>query len=158
MRSAKIFNILGAPCVSAGVIFFRFKNGQLEFLLQHKPDKRQKWWYEDLGGKSNPEDKSLDDTAAREVDEESNNQITKAYAKQLMSRDSIALLYQKAKYLVYIVHLPDQKEFDFGDHENHPKYVIKRYIKWVSLADVKKIPFAEIHPRIRHFYRMVKLF
>lgn len=158
MRPVKKFDIRGASCVSAGVIFFRYRNGRLEFLMQHKPDKKQKWWFEDLGGKVDLGDSSPNETAAREADEESNGQISKIYTMELMRQNSIALLYQKAQYMMYLVHLPDEKDFEFGDHEVHPKYFIQRTLKWIPIDVIQKIPFSSIHPRIRHFYRMIKLF
>jgi 8-oxo-dGTP pyrophosphatase MutT (NUDIX family) len=161
-----IYKYKGVDCVSAGVIFYRFTDdGAIELLMQLKQDKRtlSSFW-EDLGGKSDPEDQSIEDVAAREAAEESNAKISnqfsttydeqlkssRNYIRELIKKNSIALLQKKTKYALFLVYLPEKHhKLDFGSSELHPKWQIHRTLEWIRPRDVFK-NVKKIHPRIRH--------
>lgn len=156
----------GEACVSAGVIFYRVRNKKVDLLLQRRRDKKGKWWYEDLGGKSGAGDRDIIDVAAREAAEESNGafiknclpnadekqliEVCQRYIRKLIRLNSYAVVHRASKYLVFLVHLPDKQQFDFGEYEHHPKYNIRRDIEWMSKEEIKNIPIKSIHPRMRH--------
>lgn len=176
--------------VSAGVVFYRIRNGA-EFLFMEKQDKKGQTIYEDPGGKSNAEDDCIEAVAAREAAEELNGKIqdpardtsTLSYQERIdASRDYILSLIRakprcvpnpRIKYATFLVHLdhtgttpPDSPrsdgssrssspELDFGDREFHPKYVIERNVKWLTVRDLAALETRSIHPRVRHVVRLL---
>lgn len=156
---------------AAGIIFYRIdKFGNFEFLLQTKHYKN-KIYIEDLGGKKEKIDNSIFETAAREAAEESNAEfiqsnimqydikvkLCKIYFLKLMSENIIKLPYKKNYYMLYLVNIPyhSTDNLDFSDTENHPKFIIRRKIKWWTINEIKNTGVKKIHPRIRHFYRKI---
>lgn len=155
---------------NAGIIFYRYVNNDIEFLLQERYDKKKKnLWLEDLGGKSEPSDNSIYDVAAREAAEESNGafcndntipieckiEICKNKILDMIKKQSIAIYISKIKYIIFLVKINDTCMYDFGDREFHTKYIIDRTINWISKKELKRKSFKSIHPRIRSFYTMI---
>lgn len=164
---------MGVQCVSAGIIFYR-NSPNLKFLIQQKVDHKGRCWLEDVGGKSNPDDASIMEVAAREAAEETNAQIldptldlssanyetrlirSKDYILRLMQNPcTITVCNKRAKYALFIVPIGNA-EWDFGDHEIHPKFVINRSIDWMSQETLVKKNIKEIHPRIRNFVMLMR--
>jgi 8-oxo-dGTP pyrophosphatase MutT (NUDIX family) len=117
------------PATAAGVIIYKIVDKKMQILLINNRNK-----FEDIGGKIDDIDPSIEAAAAREVDEETNGVITR---EAIMSRltESVKTVYVKnSKYVIYIlVATPDEEKLckdDFGEYENHDK--IKRDIQWVS--------------------------
>ena len=108
---------------SAGIIFYRYNphNNNIEFLLQKRQHKNNKIYYEDLGGKKDPIDRNLEETAAREASEESNAaflmvkknkqnynillKFCQAYILKLISENKIILIHHKSGYILYLVYI-----------------------------------------------------
>ena len=167
------FSYKGVECVSAGVVFYRLtQNGTIQLLMQRKFDKRSNPFWEDLGGKSNLGDKTIEDVAAREAAEETNAEIqpfevpeympyktrletSTNYIKNLITKNSFPLIQRKTKYALFLVYLPDiNHDRDFGSCEINQEWHIERTVEWVDPSDVFK-NIKNVHPRIRH---IIKLF
>jgi hypothetical protein len=156
-------------CVSAGIIFYRIGGEKLEFLIQHKQDKKGRWWYEDLGGKIDPIDDDVFDIASREASEESNaafinddssDAVSKctSYIKNILQQDSIFLAQHRNKYGLFLAFLPNASaKHNFGTHENNNKFRIKRDIRWMTIDEICDVPYNMIHPRIRYFRKLLKI-
>lgn len=119
------------PVTAAGVIFYRYDGKDMQLMLINSRNK-----LEDIGGKIDQIDRSIEEAAAREVEEETNKIIK---ANDIIDRLNEALSNQKiyvknSKYLIYIIKANElERELttdDFGDYENHDK--IKRTIQWIS--------------------------
>lgn len=189
------FVFKGVRCVSAGCIFYRHTNNGVELLIQYKqPHNKHKfntvndniqYVLEDLGGKSDKLDQSIQDTAARESAEESNGEIfyqlywnnemyykydftdynlkienSKKYIKTLIERYSTPFINKHSKYVLFLVPLPaDQTElYNFGTQEIHPQYNIKRELKWVPIKEITKSPLQIFNHRIRFFIKILKTY
>ena len=178
INRSKPFKFGSHECVSAGILFYRFnEEKEVEYLFQYKSDKKGKIWrYEDLGGKHDRKDNSVEEIAAREAAEETNSVFVthlmnkesmnrveyvdivstcKDYIMKLIDIKSISLINPKSKYVLYIVHLPNNINYDFGTTEIHPKYNITRYINWMTLKEIRKKKYTEFHPRIRTFIKFL---
>jgi 8-oxo-dGTP pyrophosphatase MutT (NUDIX family) len=118
------------PVTAAGVILYRYDGKVMQILLINSRNK-----YEDIGGKIDQIDESIEEAAAREVDEETNGQITaEDIIDRLNKTSSRQKVYVKnSKYLIYIIKANDSERLltseDFGDYEAHDK--IKRTIQWL---------------------------
>lgn len=153
------FIVKGVECVSAGIIFWRNRNG-IEILVQLTSDKKTKhMWIEDFGGKKNPEDACIRDVAVREAAEETNavwggGNIEKC--SQLinvwMQRCKV-FVNRRAKYALYLVHCPLTEKFDFGPHEIGLPFIRQRLVGWIPLSQFMQYDVDLVHPRIRHFWR-----
>lgn len=181
------FKLQGKECVSAGIVFWRYSRdgSDVELLLQRKCDRHS--WYEDLGGKSSPEDLSIQHVAAREASEEANgafvgrfkynvdgllprsvqteyaNHIEKCtqYILDLLVH-SIYIVNKRTKYAMWYVHLPQHMfkkgELYFDDREYNNNYYYYRDMEWISYKKVLSLHPDMVHPRIRHFHRMLPKF
>lgn len=181
MTVKHVLKYIGKEYVSAGNILYRYRydNGKYipEFLLQYKFDiKKKKFWYEDTGGKLSIEDKTIKFTAARETSEELNGSLIGTYPiNELNNIDKYknhidectdyihklmhnAIFYpnDRTRYALFLVKIPDDKDYDFGIAEYHPEFYLPRSLKWVSINEIIKIKYNDIHPRIRHFYNILK--
>jgi len=110
---------------------------KMEILLIYKDNK-----YEDIGGKIDLTDDSIEDAAAREVEEETNSVISsESIIERLqtaMSQPNRTIYVPNAKYLIFIVECTDDervlKKDVFGEYEAHDK--IKRSIGWISKDEI----------------------
>lgn len=116
---------------AGGVILYRIKNNELQLLLMTNRGK-----YEDLGGTSESQDKSIYETVAREISEESNGLINKeSILKRIKKSDYI--ISKTAKYIIFIIKAT-KKESEltskqFGNKEIHDN--IERTIDWVPVSE-----------------------
>lgn len=141
----------GKPVTAAGVIFYRFSGKQMQLLLISARSK-----LEDIGGKIDKIDPSIEAAAAREVEEETNGQIE---ATNIIDRLNNAVSAQKiyvksSKYVIFMIKADDTERLlskdDFGEYENHDK--IKRTIQWIPRATVFSTAFirgGKLNYRIR---------
>lgn len=119
------------PVTAAGVILYRISGKAMELLLIYSRNK-----LEDIGGKIDKIDETIEEAAAREVEEETNGQIT---ADQIIDRLNSAASNQKvyvknSKYLIYLIKATNEErgldKDDFGEYEDHDK--IRRDIQWIG--------------------------
>jgi len=129
---------------AGGIIFYRLnkKTKQTEFLLIKCNNK-----YEDFGGKTDPDDNSIEETAAREAEEESNNIFNRH--EILKNIDKADLIYSKfSKYLIYFIKTNVNYEpSKFGSMEIFEK--IPRTVEWVSYSKIRKNGFSKKYLHIR---------
>jgi 8-oxo-dGTP pyrophosphatase MutT (NUDIX family) len=174
-----VYTYNGVECVSAGVLFYR-KRRETELLFLEKTDKKGNPLLEDPGGKSQADDASIETVAAREAAEELNAEIqdperdvsaltyqervdaSRDYILSLIKRRPLCIPNARTKYALFLVGLPyrpsekaEQKEWDFGVRELHPKFEIQRRARWISPAGVFAQPVRSIHPRIRHLLKFL---
>ena len=130
-----------------GIILYH--NGKI--LMQKTKDND---YWEDFGGKTDKEDKTIIETAYRECEEESNKVITKEFLSELIDKnpDKCHYLLQSNSYFIYLIFISRKdkeylKKKDFGDIEKHDK--IKREVSWVDLSE-------NLHPRIKYLYKHLK--
>jgi 8-oxo-dGTP pyrophosphatase MutT (NUDIX family) len=119
------------PVTAAGVILYRFDGKKMQLLLINSRNK-----LEDIGGKIDQIDDSIEEAAAREVEEETNGMIKRDdIIDRLNATKSNELIYVKnSKYVIYVIKADDaERELtkdEFGDYEDHDK--IERTIQWVA--------------------------
>lgn len=132
------------PIRAGGVIFFRRVGKSVQLLMIKCRNKSGKMEYEDFGGRTEKGDSSIEETVAREVDEESNGIFSRDdIQKQLLTATSKYNLI--SKYCLYLLELTeyiDPKEF--GDIEIYEQ--IPRTVEWVNLNKIGKIP---LHIRLK---------
>ena len=114
------------PLRAGGVLFYR-KNpdtDKYEIMLIHSRDK-----YEDFGGRTDKIDKTIIQTVAREVYEESNKIFKKKFIRsKLKKTEPIYIKY--CKYALYFIELKYYYHPEiFGDREFHDN--ISRTIEWI---------------------------
>jgi len=118
------------PVTAGGIIFYRIVNNSVDLLLMESRGN-----IEDFGGSVDTCDKTLDETIAREVDEESNNLFKKNDIITRLHIDNRCVYNKRCKYALYIVQATDveskYKTLDFGDIELHDN--IERIVKWIPL-------------------------
>lgn len=124
-----------ADITAGGVILYRIINNKVELLLATNRHK-----YEDLGGRTDNEDKDISNTISREVYEESNKLINKqSILNRIKSRIKRKdyILSKTSKYLLFIIpanHNESKLESkQFGDKEIHDN--IPRTICWVPISE-----------------------
>ena len=125
---------------AGGLIYYKFKNNKLQFLLIKCNNV-----YEDFGGKTDKVDESFEDTIAREAREESNGIFEEDEILMEICEKNLAY-YKKSKYIVSL--LETKKEYDptdFGDIEHHTN--IKRTVEWVDYDDI--ITKNNLHIRLK---------
>lgn len=137
---------------AGGVLFYRFNQSKIEVLFINKNDR-----FEDIGGKTDPIDKCIEDTVSREVEEETNNRITSFHIKkQLEKCEKRAIFYNKSKYVLYFIKANKYERKlsteDFSNKEITDD--IARTLHWIPLSDISTI---RLHPRlslqsILHFF------
>ena len=126
----KIFYLDKQEIKAGGILFYRIKNDNIDLLLIKRNNK-----YEDFGGKVDEEDNNIEETIAREVEEESNKIFKKENIINILKDNIENYYYNKtSKYLLYLVKL--NSDFDtnvdkFGNMENHDK--IFRRVEYVKL-------------------------
>jgi hypothetical protein len=122
------------PIRAGGILFYRARlvNNitHYDFLLMYN-----KWrkTYEDLGGRTSEGDTSIQDTIAREIEEESNNIFNKEDIKKRLKNQSHVYI-SNCKYLLYFLKVTDKeaqlKKSDFGKLEIYDN--LERSISWLS--------------------------
>lgn len=154
--SRPTFFVRGFPIRAAGVLFYRrCGDAQVEFLFMRRPplgmNARGDWIYEDFGGKTDSVDMTVIDTAAREVDEESNHAFAMDWLREqllLAKWKGNYFINGQSKYIVFIVPAPDALDMTtFGNVENGTSY--QREVLWVNQEQIQNLP---LHPRLRTPY------
>ena len=120
------------PIRAGGVLYYKKVGDSIELLLIKRDDKD---YYEDVGGKTSPEDKNVFDTVSREVDEETNKKMPyNVVMDQIKKAPSIYV--KNCKYILFLVEAtPEQQLFtteDFSNLETHEN--ISRTIHWVDVS------------------------
>lgn len=139
------------PIRAGGVMFYKKNDDNIELLMIHNQDRNR---YEDFGGCTDEKDKSIEETIAREVEEESNGVFKKNDIIQRL-RFARRAYCNSSKYLMYFVQVNNiEAEFtsnQFGDKETHDN--ISRTINWYPLEDVLKADFIQnLNPRVNNKY------
>jgi hypothetical protein len=135
---------------AGGLLLYRYDDGmeEPEFLMIKTRGK-----YEDFGGRTDPIDKSIDDTICREADEESNGILKMDEVRELINGHQ-PIYTSESKYLIYIVKTPTKyNPVDFGTMELHDG--ISRTVEWIKLSKLldRKFINKSLHVRL-----MFKLF
>lgn len=116
------------PVTACGIMLYRFVDNELEFLVVEG-----RGMYEDFGGQTDPTDKDLYHTAARETYEESNKLIKKSSLKKRLKKADY-VYNARSKYVIFIMKAnKDEKKLeakDFGDRELHDD--IPRKVRWLN--------------------------
>lgn len=94
------FYYKGIECVSAGIIFYRYNNGRYQFMLQKKVNSKGREIYEDLGGRSLYNDKSIFHVAAREAAEETNGKIIDYSDSSISPKETVCHLELSKRNIV----------------------------------------------------------
>ena len=134
------------PIRAGGVIFYKRVDEDIFFLMI-----KNNGMYEDIGGKTDVCDTTIEDTVRREVAEESNGLITSfsIFAKN-------GFYNEPSKYLVYTIEADnDIKErccSEYGDKEIHNG--LKRTFCWINKDNIDS---KDIHIRIRRFIKKFKI-
>jgi ADP-ribose pyrophosphatase YjhB (NUDIX family) len=124
---------------AGGVIIYKIhkKTKKMSMLLIKNRGK-----YEDIGGCTDQKDKSIQDTIAREVDEETNSIIKSKNIKKRFE-DGVEVFNKWSKYLIYVLEATDDerklKSDDFGDREIHDD--IERTVHWIKYDSFIKNDF-----------------
>lgn len=127
----KIINYQDDPLklvTAAGVMFYKIQNKKMQLLMISKKGK-----LEDIGGKIDQIDDTIEEAAAREVEEETNGKIK---AKNIIDRlrKSQSVYVKGSKYVIFIVEANSSEKAldkdDFGEYEKHDN--IRRDIIWVA--------------------------
>lgn len=122
------------PVTAAGALLYKNVSGKMKILLMENKGK-----YEDIGGKIDPDDKSIYDAAGREIEEETNGIISKESIIDRL-KESQYIYVPKSKYVVFIVEADkNEKKLtkdDFGDKELYDDF--KRTIGWFLKNDIIK--------------------
>jgi hypothetical protein len=119
---------------------------------------------EDLGGKSEPNDESIEDVVKRETLEElncfsqekmrpKNNPITAEFLDSELP-DCEQILIPEHKYVLCIVQLPHTKLFDLtqylnAEYDTNGVATANRRMVWISKKQLCK---SQLHPRIRDLH------
>lgn len=153
MTDRPIFFYKNRTYVSAGVILYTInpESQNCSFLLQRSS--RNSWEYEDFGGKSDKEDKSILDVALRECREELNFEggITEEFLlTQLNDRRSFEYLVPSCKYVLYMIYVPFEFKTAmdmsvFGTYEKLDQ--IRRDVLWMSYKQLNELSHNDLHPR-----------
>ena len=116
---------------AGGIIFYHYDKHEndLKFLMINKNN-----IYEDFGGKTSLSDAIIEETVAREVEEESNSIFSK---KSILTKivNKTPLYTKNSKYLLYFCKLKNIEYFNptiFGDKEFYDN--IPRTVEWISIA------------------------
>lgn len=126
------------PIRAGGVLLYR---GDYSFLMIYSRGN-----YEDFGGRTDNIDTCIEDTVAREAEEESNGVLTREYVR--MQLDNGKIFYNSpSKYIVYIAEITENFDPEsFGDIEIHDN--IKRTVEWIPLEKILDGEVS-INPRIQ---------
>ena len=133
------------PIRAGGVLFYRRDKNRTNVLMI-----KNRGRYEDFGGRTDAIDTSIEDTIAREVEEESNGIFNSVEIKSYL-KDKNTISIHNSKYLLYFVEL--DKYYDpelFGDKEIHDN--INRTVEWVSYDKLTNKDFINnfLHYRLKN--------
>jgi 8-oxo-dGTP pyrophosphatase MutT (NUDIX family) len=132
------------PIRAGGILFYKKINNQPYFLLI---DNIYSKWLEDIGGKTDYNDKSINNTIIREVGEETNLLINKKCVYSVLLKNSKKLYCEYSKYLLYLVeadeYISNLTTENFGDVEKHTGF--DRKINWYPRDQIKK---TKLNPRL----------
>ena len=107
-------------------------------------ERMNRYVYEDIGGKTDENDKSIDDTISREVIEETNNVITKEIIKEHLEKKHHKIYLKDCKYYVLLIEASDniikQEPRAYGKMEKNGKYRMFYWIDSIKLT-TKGVPF-----------------
>jgi hypothetical protein len=139
---------------AGGIIFYKYNKETCEpDFLMIKCKKK----YEDFGGKTDAVDKCIEETVAREAQEESNNIFKKNEVLKKL-KTHIGAYCKFSKYLVFICRT--DIEYDpkkFGDYEQHDK--LSRTVEWIPYSKLKNPEFIKkslhIRLRFRYFFQRI---
>ncbi len=133
------------PIRAGGILYFKRVNGKIFFLLIFNPWEKCKC-FEDIGGKTDIVDLTIQDTISREVYEETNNLIEINLTKKLMENHESHYI-ENSKYNLYLIEASEDikklNKHDFGLVENHTGW--ERTIEWIPQENIKKI---KLHKRL----------
>jgi 8-oxo-dGTP pyrophosphatase MutT (NUDIX family) len=153
-----INNDMSLPIRAGGVIFYKQDKTtkQIKILLQYTEkilsDKIKRHVYEDIGGKTDEIDKSINDTIIREVLEETNGVIKKSLLDELLINNHYIYLARSKYYLLLV----EAKDIASIDRRAYDKVEItsgrKRQFYWIDAERLKQkgTPFNERIWLIRH--------
>ena len=123
------------PVTASGALIYKNIKNKLYLLVS---DNRNK--YEDIGGKIDPEDATIQDAAGREIEEETNGMIKKKDIIDRLKKTTQYIYMPKSKYVVYLVEATENeqklKKEDFGTKEIHDGF--DRTIGWISREELCK--------------------
>ena len=114
------------PCRAAGIIpFYRESDDSISYLVIIANEE-----IEPFGGKTDMKDDSIENTAIREADEES-NRLLKFNKDQLNSQ----LYFPNEKYMLYFAQMDEKMDASlFGDREFYENMM--RTVKWLKYEDI----------------------
>ena len=137
---------------AGGLIYYKLNKltNEYDFLLIKSNNK-----YEDFGGRTDMCDKCIEDTVAREAEEESNNIFKKDDIYKIIIDQSFPnnkKLYTKySKYIVYLVETDECYDpIKFGTIEYHDN--IHRTVEWISYSTITNKEFIKnkLHFRLKY--------
>ena len=144
---------------AGGVMFYTYdkKSRDLKFLMIKNRNR-----YEDFGGKTDSEDSSIEETIAREVEEESNGIFKKTDILDRI-KDKKPIYTKNSKYLIYFCKLKKNENYNtdiFGDREFYED--IPRTVEWITYGTLKNSSFIKdnlnFRLKFKHFFdKMNKL-
>ena len=139
---------------AGGVTFYRVncETNEPEFLMIKYMGN-----YEDFGGKTDKVDNCIEDTVAREADEESNGIFNQREVFKILKSRS-GTYCKHSKYIVYVCKTCKKyNPVDFGDREYHDD--IERTVEWVPYSNLidKKFIKEYLHIRLRFKYFFLRI-
>ena len=152
MNRPTFYTSSNKPIRAGGVIFYYQDplTNNIKMLLQYTEkikDNIKRYLYEDIGGKTDENDKSINDTIIRETLEETNNIISKELITDYLNRENKILYLEKSKYHLVLIKVDDDiKCLDrrlFGKEDNSSGK--KRLFYWVDSNRLRfgGLPFSE---------------
>jgi ADP-ribose pyrophosphatase YjhB (NUDIX family) len=133
------------PIRAGGVLFYYQDDGEPEILMI-----KNRGYYEDFGGKTEMVDRTIEDTIAREVEEESNSVFHRDEIRSYLS-DRNTINAHNSKYLLYFVKLDKYCDTSvFGDREYHDGF--DRTVEWIPYSQLMDKDFIKksLHYRLRN--------
>ena len=145
---------------AGGVLFYRIIDTHCDFLMMYNEWRKT---MEDFGGRTSEEDKSIEDTVSREIEEESNGIFKKEDIKKRLNYSTSYNVYIKqSKYLVYFVKITKKelklKKSDFGNLEIYDN--LKRTVDWIQVEDLLEDSDIQLNPRLAHkqiYYQILNI-
>lgn len=120
------------PVTAGGVLIYKKEKGNMMILVIDNSGK-----YEDIGGKIDPDDKTVYHAISREVEEETNS-IIKSDTIIERLKDAQYIYVPNSKYVIFLVEATKYemklRKDDFGDKELHDNF--PRTIGWISRHDI----------------------
>ena len=110
---------------AGGVLFYYIDDGNMKILMSTYKDGRMS----DFGGRINEDDQDINETIAREVEEETNGIYRRSYVLKHL-KNSKSFYTEKSGYLIYLVKLDEDIDVKlFGDWEFSDD--IPRRVMWI---------------------------